>query len=44
MSKGDQSSRERKKESKKIKTDKKIYSSKHIRNFETIKEKKQKKN
>ena len=40
MSKGDQSSRERKKESKKIKNDKNIYSNKHIRNIEQIKEKK----
>ena len=43
MSKGNQSSRERKKVSKKTKSDKNIYSTKHIRIIEQIKEK-QKKN
>lgn len=43
MSKGDKIPRERKKESEKKKKDINVYSSKHIRNFETIKEKTKKK-
>lgn len=42
MNKGHQNCRERKKNSKKVKSDKNIYSTKHIRNIEQIKEKQKK--